>query len=370
MRWQPDAEPGRGAAIGVPALAIVIALAWCPSLLGAATTAAPPAAAAPAPPGSTAPAGSAAPAPKPPATAPKSARTVGSDVIARVNGSPILRRDFDLMVQVQFRQRGAGQRRHEDLQAVRDAALDNLIDGELLYQKAAQAKITVSDAEVREAVAKLRAQLGTPEEASAFLKESGMSDRDLEEQVRRSLTVKRYVDRDVAPPVEVTEAQARAWYDAHPDSMTRPESVRISQIVVQVSPQANAATRAAARQKIEEILKELQSGKDFAEMARLHSDGPEAKRGGDVGWVWAGGGALPPVERAALALQPGQMSDIVESRRGFHIIKATERRPAGPIPFADARERINARILDDQRDERVRVFVAELRRGARIEKVG
>jgi peptidyl-prolyl cis-trans isomerase C len=197
-----------------------------------------------------------------------------------------------------------------------------------------------------------------------------MSDRELEDQVRRSLVVKRFVDRDVAPGLQVTEAQARAWYDAHPDEVARPESVRISQIVVHVASGADAATRADRRRKVEEILKELIAGKDFAEMARLHSDGPEAKRGGDVGWVWAGGGALPPVERAALALQPGQTSDIVESRRGYHIIKATARRPAGPIPFAEANEKITARLLDEQRDERVRVFVGDLRRGARIEKVG
>jgi peptidyl-prolyl cis-trans isomerase C len=359
MRWQPDAEAGRGAAFGAMALVILAAMASTSSVLGAATTTAP----------APTTAGSTAAAPRATATAPKPARAAGTDVIARVNGSPILRRDFDLMVQVQFRQRGPGQRRHEDLQTVRDAALDTLIDGELLYQKAAQAKIAVGDAEVREAAARLKTQLGTPEEAAAFLKESGMSDRDLDEQVRRSLMVKRYVDRDVAPEIDVSDAQARAWYDAHPEAMTRPESVRISQIVVRVQPQAAAEARVTARQKIEEILKELKAGKEFAEMARLYSDGPEAKRGGDVGWVWAGGGALPPVERAALALQPGQMSDIVESRRGFHLIKATERRPAGPIPFADARDRIVARVLDEQRDERVRVFVAELRRGARIEKV-
>jgi parvulin-like peptidyl-prolyl isomerase len=146
--------------------------------------------------------------------------------------------------------------------------------------------------------------------------------------------------------------------------------VHVSQIVVAVDPRADAATRAEARRKVEAILKELKSGKDFAGLARLHSDGSEAEKGGDVGWVWAGGGALPPVERAALTLQPGQTSDIVETRRGFHILTATGRRAAGPIPFSEARERITSRLLDEMRDERVRVFVAELRRGARIEKVG
>src|SRR5262250_1798606 len=99
MSWRPDAEPGRGGARG--ALALIFLSAWAAG--GAPTAAATPATTAPA---------AGAPAPKP-------AHAAGSDVIARVNGSPVLRRDFDLLVQVQFRQRGPGQRRHEDLDAVR-----------------------------------------------------------------------------------------------------------------------------------------------------------------------------------------------------------------------------------------------------------
>jgi len=125
--------------------------------------------------------------------------------------------------------------------------------------------------------------------------------------------------------------------------------------------------RADARAKAEAILAELRSGKEFGELARLHSDGAEAKKGGDSGWVWAGGGALPPVERAALALQPGQTSDVVESRRGFHIIKATERRPAGMIPFEESRERIVDKLTAERRHDKVRAYVASLRKSARIE---
>jgi peptidyl-prolyl cis-trans isomerase C len=352
MSWQPDRGTAR-AVLPAVAAALWIAVAT-PAPGAAAETPAPK----PAP----------KPAPAAAAPAPEAARG-GTDVVARVNGTPILRRDFELMVQVQFSQLPPDQRRHDDLDAVRDAVLDNLIDNELLYQRASQAKISVGDAEVREESVRLKALLGSPAAADTFLRQSGISEKELASQVRRSLVVKRFVDRDVAPGLEVTEAQARAWYDAHPEVVNRPESVRISQIVVQVAPQADTATRAAARHKIEEILKEIKAGKDFAEMARRHSDGPEAKTGGDVGFVWAGGGALPSVERAALALKPGQMSDIVESRRGFHLIKAVERRPAGPVPFTEMRAAITERLVKEQRDERLRVYVAGLRRGARVEKV-
>jgi peptidyl-prolyl cis-trans isomerase C len=304
-----------------------------------------------------------------PAAAPKSAPAAsGSGVVARVNGSAILRRDFDLAVQVEFRRRGPDARHHEDLQAVRAAVLDSLVDNELLYQKASQAKVTVSDADTQKEVQKLRQSLGSADEAAAFMKGAGLSDKDLSNQVRRSLVVKRFAEKEVTGQVSVTDAQAKAWYDSHPDDVNRPEAVHISQIVVRIPPGADATTRSNARQKIEAILQELRAGKDFGEMARLHSDGPEAKKGGDSGWVWTGGGALPAVEHAALQLKPGETTDVVESLRGLHIIKAIARRPAGAVPYEEMHDRIVTRLQNEQREARLRDYLAGLRKTARIEK--
>jgi len=347
MRWQPVADPARRRAVLAAATLVATALSQAHAVAAEGPT---PAAKPPA-------AGTASPAPK-----------SGSGVVARVNSRPILRRDFDLMVQVQFRQRGAGERRHEDLEAVRTSALDALIDAELIYQKAQEARVTVTDADVRAESARLKSLLGGPDEASAFLKEAGLEAKDLDDQVRRNLVVKRFIDTEVAKGIEVTDAQARIWYDGHLQAVTRGESVRITQIVVPVPSTASQAQRADARRKIEAILKEIQGGKDFAEMARLYSGGPEAKRDGDSGWIWAGGGALPVVERAALQLKPGQVSDIVESRRGYHILKATDRRPAGPVPFAEAKAGVTDRVRAEARDEKLRLYLADLRRNAKIEK--
>jgi len=289
--------------------------------------------------------------------------------VAKVNGAPLLRRDFDLTVQMIFRKRGAGERSHADLDAVRQAALDIMIDNELLYQKAKEAGVTVTDAEAKEEAARLKSALGSPETSAAFLKEIGATEADLVAQVRRTISIGRFVDQKVAGSLTVGEKEARAWYDTHPEAMARPESAHIRQIVVQVTPDASPAARAAARQKVEEILKSLRGGEDFAALARRYSDGPEAARGGDGGWIWAGSSALPAVERAAMTLKPGQTSDILESRRGFHIVQVTERRPAGTVPFDEARERIIARLKDEQRQTRVKEYVATLRASARIEKL-
>ncbi|HET8946412.1 MAG TPA: peptidyl-prolyl cis-trans isomerase [Candidatus Polarisedimenticolia bacterium] len=289
--------------------------------------------------------------------------------VAKVNGSPLTRRDYDLTVQVLFRKRGLGQRSHADLESVRKAALDLLIDNELLYQKAKEAGITVTDAEAKEEAARLKKALGSPDDVAAFLKDIGATDADLTAQVRRTLSVNRFVDQKVVPGLAVDDAQARAWYDSHPDAMRRPEAAHIRQIVIAVPPDAPPATRTAARQKIEEVMKALRGGEDFAVLAKRHSDGPEAQRGGDSGYVSAGGGALPVIERAALSLKPGQTSDILETRRGFHIVQVIDRRPGGAVPFEEAKPRIVERLKDEQRQAKVRDYVATLRSGARIEKL-
>ena len=300
-------------------------------------------------------------------TAPPASPPAAS-AVARVNGRPVLRRDFDLAVQMAFRQRGPGERGHEDLQAVRSTVLESLIDNELLYQKAVQSKTVVPDADVQKELRQLKDSLGSPTEVAEFLKSNSLAERDLTESVRRTLLVQRFVDAHVASGSKVGQEQARAYYDAHPESFTRPEAVRISQIVMQVLPDARPAARASARERIEAILKELRAGGDFAALARTYSEGPEAAKGGDSGFVWAGGGALPQVERAALQLRPGQMTDILETRRGFHILKATERRPAGVLPFDEASALIVERLNADARTEKVHAYVADLRRTARIEK--
>ena len=268
----------------------------------------------------------------------------GNEVVATVNGRSISERDFNLAVQLQFRRRGPGQRRLNDLRSVRETVLESLIDNEILYQKAVEASIKAKEEEVTDELGRVREGFGTTERFAAFLEASGVSERVLEEQIRRSLMVARFAEEVVTRDLAVSDADVRRYYDANPGEMTRPAGVRISQIVVRVAQGASMSARTRAREKIEAIYDELQAGKEFAEMARKYSDGPEAERGGDSGFVTRGGAALPIVESMALRLKPGQMSDIVETRRGFHIIKATESRPATPIPFAEAEEAIRRRL--------------------------
>jgi len=290
----------------------------------------------------------------------------GSEAVAQVNGRPILRRDFDLAVQIQFR----GRRNAvglKELQATRDAVLERLIEQELLYQKASRNVVSVPDKEVEAEFATLKKGFPSPRDFAEALRQSGVSEAEFKEQVRRTLVVTRFVEREVLGDLKVTDEDVRRYYDQNPVEMDRPEAVHLAQILVRVAPSASQESRATARQKIEEILKEVRAGGTFADLARRYSEGPEAAKDGDTGWMARGKGP-PALVQAAFALQPGQTSDVIESRLGFHILRVLEMRPAGPIPFDEAKDAIRAKLVAGARAEKIHAYVEQLKDKARVER--
>ena len=290
-----------------------------------------------------------------------------ADAVAHVNGRPILRRDFEAAVQLQFRGRRAGQDGLKDLQAVREKVLERLIENELIFQKASKADAAVPEDQIEAEFKRLKDGFPSEAEFASVLKETGVSEAELKAQLRRTLIVTRFVDREVLAGIEVKDEEVRRYYDQNPAEMVRPEAVRLSQIMVRVPPSASQAARAAARQKIEAILKEIRAGEDFATLARRHSEGPEAASGGDAGLLLKGKGP-PAIEKVAFSLEPGTASDIIESRLGLHIIKVASRRPGGPIPFEEAKEAIRARLLARERQARIHTYVDRLKEQAKVER--
>ncbi len=289
-------------------------------------------------------------------------------IVARVNGAPISRRDFDLAVQIHFAGRRPGAVGLPELRAAREQVLERLIDSELLYQKARSGTLAVQDADVNAEQKRMQERLGKPEQFDQVLRDNGVTEAQFREQLRRSLLVTRFVDRDITAGVTVSDEEARRYYDQNPTEMKRPESARFSQIMVRVPLEATAAQRAERRQRIEAILKELRAGEDFADLARKHSDGPEAAQGGGSGVLLRGGGP-PPIELAVFSLAAGEISDIVETRLGYHILKVIERRPDRVLTFEEAKPSIVTKLAGRERDEKIQEYLLGLRGQARIERL-
>jgi peptidyl-prolyl cis-trans isomerase C len=290
------------------------------------------------------------------------------DPVAMVNGQAIQAGDFDLAVQMQFSGRPRANVGLQELRSVRETVLQHLIDNELLYQRAVKASGKVSDADVESQVKSMQEHLGGPEEFARLLKESQVTEAGFRDQVRRTLLVTRFVQKEVTGAITVSDDDVKRYYEQNPKEFTHAERARVSQIMVRVRPGASAQARTEARTRIEEILKSIRSGESFESMARKHSEGPEASRGGDTGFLTRGGKAPPPIERAAFSLRSGEMSDIIETRLGYHIILVTERLPEGVTPLDQARRSIRAKLLARARQEALETYLAGLRDKARIER--
>ena len=123
----------------------------------------------------------------------------------------------------------------------------------------------------------------------------------------------------------------------------------------------------AARKKIEDVRKKAKGGADFAELAKTHSEGPSNVRGGDLGFFQRGQ-MVKPFEDAAFAMEKDQLSDIVETRFGYHLIKVTGKESEKKFSYEDVKERLSDRLKQDKVEKEARTYIDTLKKDAKIDK--
>ena len=298
---------------------------------------------APAPPGQAglpANLGAPAPAPLPPDKIPA--------VVAKVNGKEIKKTELiDGAQLVQMRMAQAGQRVNPTADLYRKV-LDQLIDINLLQQDARAQGVTVSENEVQQTLEGRKRNFPNEEAYKKALAQAGVTEKDLHDRTRDQIMLQKYVETKLAPKAVVPDQAVRDFYDKHKDDMKVPERLHLRHILIAVDPKASPADREKARQKAEDILKRLKAGEDFGKLAEQYSDDPGSKtRGGDLGPV-AKGQTVPQFDAAAFALKkPNELSPVVESNYGFHIIQLVERQEPSTVPFEQVKDRI-ANLLKQQ----------------------
>ncbi len=291
------------------------------------------------------------------------------DRVATVNGKPISAEEFNRELEnIKMRFSSSGQVLNKaQLMALKARVLENLINRELLYQESMKKGIKVSKEEVEAKMKEVRARFPTEEQFKAALARAGMTEETLRLQLERALAIDKYVKKEFGSRVKVTEEDAKKFYDEHPEQFAEPEQVRASHILVKVPSGADKAQKEKALKKIKKIQERAKKGEDFAKLAKEYSEGPSAKRGGDLGF-FPRGRMVKSFEDAAFGLKTGNISDIVETQFGYHIIKVTGKKKAGKIPF----EKIKDRLVEFLKDQKVRQEVVAhlntLKKQAKIER--
>jgi peptidyl-prolyl cis-trans isomerase C len=322
-------------------------------------------------PGSTATAGTAAApaAPGQPATAPaapvKPMPEQLPEVLARVNGEAVTKVDFDRLIknmEVSANQPVPAEKRNE----VYRHALDQLVTYTVLSQETRARNVSVSDAEVEDNVKQMRSQFPNEDAFKKALAARGMTIEKLRADARIDMSINKMMEAEVAMQPAPTAAQVREFYDKNPEKFKQEEAVRASHILIRVAENADAATKKKLMDEAQSVLKQARGGADFAELAKKHSADGSAQQGGDLNF-FTKGQMVPAFDQAAFAMKPGQISDIVTTQFGYHIIKVTERRPPASVPFEQVSDRIKEYLTEQQKQQKAQAFIDSLKQKAKIE---
>jgi peptidyl-prolyl cis-trans isomerase C len=254
----------------------------------------------------------------------------------------------------------------------REEVLEQTIRRHLLDEKVKEANIVITDEEVTSKITEIAAAQREPlslEEFKKKMEEYGQSFDNVKEDVRKGLARNQFMEAQWAGKIDVTEEDARKYYDENPRQFETPEQVRTSHILIKpefTDPNADPnEAKAIARTKTEGLLKQLKDGADFAELAKSHSICPMAPQGGDLGFFPRGHFA-PAFENVAFELEIGQISDIVETDYGYHIIKVSDHKEASTTAFDQAKEGIIRQLTQKKQTELADEYIESLKAKASI----
>jgi hypothetical protein len=243
----------------------------------------------------------------------------------------------------------------------RGYARQNVIARVLLAQEAMRARPPVPDAEIDEAIAKLKEEHGGEQRFFAAIGAAAEQMDTIRRDVELNLRVRKMLEQLSANDPAPTDGELRAYYEKNLDAYKTFEEVRASHILKAPS---RGEQREAAYQELRQVRERLLAGEDFDTLAKKHSD--KADDHIDLGF-FKRGELAEEFELVAFSMNVGEISPVFASPFGFHLVKVTERKPATPKPFDDVREQVREHLLQDRQQENTRKLVEELQANAAIE---
>jgi peptidyl-prolyl cis-trans isomerase C len=289
--------------------------------------------------------------------------------VAVVDGSSITKADFDREVSlVEERLMDTGKPLIDSqLSKLKKEVLEQLIDRQLLYQESQRKGIRVTQAEVDEKLEAMKKNFSTEADFESVLKKANLSEVELKSQIERGLAIDEFITGKFVEKVTLSEDEVKAYYESNPKSFKQQEQVRASHILIKASPQEDRSTRTSARMKIEKIQQKLRNGEDFAALAKEFSQCPSGSKGGDLGYFTQGQMAKP-FEDAAFALMPGEISDVVETTFGYHLIKVNDKTPETVMAFDDIKDGLKRYLTQQKVQKELVLYVQKLKEQATVER--
>ncbi|MBN2438307.1 MAG: peptidylprolyl isomerase [Deltaproteobacteria bacterium] len=272
--------------------------------------------------------------------------------VATVNGETISRAEFEkFLMEEMALAKGEAPLKAEQTENLKEAVLDNLIRDRLMLQRARDLSLFVDEAELTARIEEIRKDYNG--QFSKLFDDGGIDLPAWKEALRKRMLLEKLIARDVNAKIQATDEEAERYFNANRKVYATDRRVRVAQIVV------------PDRERAEGILKRLKAGEDFGMVARQVSIGPEAARGGDLGFFERG--VMPEtIDRMVFSLPVGKVSRVARSPYGFHIFKVLGQEEAGGRRFADVKEKVIADLRKRREAEAYQAWIERLRTGAAI----
>jgi parvulin-like peptidyl-prolyl isomerase len=285
-------------------------------------------------------------------------------VVAVVNDEVITLSEVDRMIDPFVKEAVRAEdrlERKEQLNRIRRQALDTLIEEKLIDYEIKKAGVKVTPREVEAVLDDIKKQnKATQEDLERALAKEGITFEQYKTQIEKRVLRTKLVQWSVKVEPKASEKQLRDFYQQNVERYRTPETFRPAHILFGIPKEAPPEKVQEVRKKCQEVLDRIRKGEDFGEMALLYSQDPSAKDRGDLGY-FKKGELLPAFEKELNRLRVGEVGGIIRTEFGFHLIKLLDRRGGTPMPFEEAKARVEREYSQSEMERAVRQFITSLK---------
>ena len=274
--------------------------------------------------------------------------------------------EFDRLVKFYMSHGMTAQEIQNNKEKLQEKALEQAIGSFLLLEQARKLDLPVTASDVDAEVAKVVTQVGGEENFKKALDAQKLSIVDFRREIEKGVRVNMLVQQACAHVSDPSEEEVEAFYKAHKDEYKAPHQVLCQHILVKSAEGDLPEVKSAAFEKIRSIRERIVNGGDFAEEAKEHSDCPSGKEGGSLGW-FGRGMMVPEFDKAAFDMKKGEISDIITTQFGYHIIYKADERGGEEQTLVDVHDQIKDLLRHNARGKAMDEYVKDLREKATIE---
>jgi peptidyl-prolyl cis-trans isomerase SurA len=291
-------------------------------------------------------------------------------IVARVNDEVITLSELQeegLPLFERLRENYTGQELESHIQRAEREFLDQLVMKRLQLQYAGQIGITASENEINAALKDVLTRNNlTQEQLTELLTREGLTLQDYKDRLREQIILARLMNQAVRSRVSVDASEVEAYYKAHADEFNQPAQARVRHIFFRIDPGAARPQVEAVHGRATRVLQEARNGGDFANLARRYSEDATAANGGDLGFIRRGQ-ALPEFEEVIFTMKKGDISEVIRTPNGLHIVKVDTFSIGSERPFPEIKAEIERRLLQEKIEKRFQDWTNELKDRAFIE---